>query len=58
LEPIAKLKKGAVINLEHLHPDLKDMLVKQVKNTKRINWIANKGKYLQWKMKEFLSFVE
>ena len=50
LKKIVVLKSDTKVNLQTLHPDLKDMLVKQVKNTKRINWVANKGTYTKWKL--------
>lgn len=56
MKKVATLTKDAKPAL--LHPDLKEMVVKQVKNTKRVNWVANKGSYLKWKMNEFLPLVE
>jgi hypothetical protein len=52
------MKKDSTINLKHLNPDLKDMLVKPIKNTKRVNWVANKSSYVKWKMADFLKDVE
>lgn len=50
LKKIVVLKSDCKVNLQTLNPDLKDMLVKQVKNTKRTNWVANKGTYTKWKL--------
>ena len=50
LKKIVVMKKDCKVNIHALHPDLKDMLVKPVKNTKRINWVANKGTYTKWKL--------
>jgi hypothetical protein len=58
LKRVVVLKKNAKVSLQGLHPDLKDMLVKPVKNTKRVNWVANKGGFTKWKLNEFLPFVE